>query len=379
MKKVLPLVLAAATVRGVEPDKGANLTQLERMIARFAPTEVRVDVSGLSAGDRKALAKLIEASRVLNDLFLTQLWSGNQALCARLQKDKTPLGKARLHYFWINKCPWSDLDGHTAFLPDVPPKKLPGANFYPPDMTKEEFESWVKSFPAAGRRAAEGFFTVITREPAGKLTAVPYSKAYSKDLKRASRLLREAAALTDNQTLKKFLNSRAEAFLSNDYFASDVAWMDLDAPLDVTIGPYETYNDELFGYKAGFESYINLRDENESAKVKFFAGHMQELENHLPIEPRYRNPKLGAAAPIRLVNQIFSAADGNHGVQTAAYNLPNDERVVQQKGSKRVMLKNVQEAKFRSNLVPISKRMLPAAAQADLSFDSFFTHILEIG
>ena len=376
MKKVLPLVLAAATVRGVEPDKGANLTQLERMIARFAPTEVRVDVSGLSAGDRKALAKLIEASRVLNDLFLTQLWSGNQALCARLQKDKTPLGKARLHYFWINKCPWSDLDGHTAFLPDVPPKKLPGANFYPPDMTKEEFESWVKSFPAAGRRAAEGFFTVITREPAGKLTAVPYSKAYSKDLKRASRLLREAAALTDNQTLKKFLNSRAEAFLSNDYFASDVAWMDLDAPLDVTIGPYETYNDELFGYKAGFESYINLRDEKESAKVKFFAGHMQELENHLPIEPRYRNPKLGAAAPIRVVNEIFSAADGNHGVQTAAYNLPNDERVVQQKGSKRVMLKNVQEAKFRSNLVPISKRMLPAAAQADLSFDSFFTHIL---
>ncbi len=376
MKKVLPLVLAAATVRGVEPDKGANLTQLERMIARFAPTEVRVDVSGLSAGDRKALAKLIEASRVLNDLFLTQLWSGNQALCARLQKDKTPLGKARLHYFWINKCPWSDLDGHTAFLPDVPPKKLPGANFYPPDMTKEEFESWVKSFPAAGRRAAEGFFTVITREDAGKLTAVPYSKAYSKDLKRASRLLREAAALTDNQTLKKFLNSRAEAFLSNDYFASDVAWMDLDAPLDVTIGPYETYNDELFGYKAGFESYINLRDEKESAKVKFFAGHMQELENHLPIEPRYRNPKLGAAAPIRVVNEIFSAADGNHGVQTAAYNLPNDERVVQQKGSKRVMLKNVQEAKFRSNLVPISKRMLPAAAQADLSFDSFFTHIL---
>ena len=376
MKKVLPLVLAAATVRGVEPDKGANLAQLERMIARFAPTEVRVDVSGLSAGDRKALAKLIEASRVLNDLFLTQLWGGNQAFYARLQKDKTPLGKARLHYFWINKCPWSDLDGHTAFLPDVPPKKLPGANFYPPDMTKEEFESWVKSFPAAGRRAAEGFFTVITREDAGKLTAVPYSKAYSKDLKRASRLLREAAALTDNQTLKKFLNSRAEAFLSNDYFASDVAWMDLDAPLDVTIGPYETYNDELFGYKAGFESYINLRDEKESAKVKFFAGHMQELENHLPIEPRYRNPKLGAAAPIRVVNEIFSAADGNHGVQTAAYNLPNDERVVQQKGSKRVMLKNVQEAKFRSNLVPISKRMLPAAAQADLSFDSFFTHIL---
>jgi len=376
MKKVLPLVLAAAGVQGAEPDKGANLAQLERMIARFAPTEVRVDVSGLSAGDRKTLVKLIEAGRVLNDLFLSQLWSGNQALYASLQKDKTPLGKARLHYFWINKGPWSDLDGHMAFLPDVPPKKLPGANFYPEDMTKEEFESWVKALPEAGRRAAEGFFTVIARDSSGKLSALPYSKAYSKDLERASRLLREAVALTDNQTLKKFLNSRADAFLSNDYFASDVAWMDLDAPLDVTIGPYETYNDELFGYKAAFEAYVNLRDEKESAKVKFFADHMQEVENHLPIEPRYRNPKLGAAAPIRVVNEIFSAADGNHGVQTAAYNLPNDERVVQQKGSKRVMLKNIQEAKFRSTLVPISKRMLPAAAQADLNFDSFFTHIL---
>src|SRR5205085_6514267 len=127
------------------------------------------------------------------------------------------------------------------------------------------------------------------------------------------------------------------------------------APLDITIGPYETYNDELFGYKAAFESYVNLRDEKETAKVKFFANHMQEIENNLPLDARYRNPKIGAAAPIRVVNEIFSAGDGNHGVQTAAYNLPNDERVVEQKGSKRVMLKNVQEAKFKSVLVPISK------------------------
>jgi len=155
-----------------------------------------------------------------------------------------------------------------------------------------------------------------------------------------------------------------------------VAWMDPDAPLDITIGPYETYNDEIFGYKAAFESYVNLRDDQETAKLKFFADHMQEIENNLPIDARFRNPKIGAAAPIRVVNEIFSAGDGNHGVQTAAYNLPNDERVVQEKGSKRVMLKNVQEAKFRSVLVPIAKRMLAPGAQRDLSFDSFFTHIL---
>jgi hypothetical protein len=375
MKKVLPLVLAAAAMRGAEPGI-PDLAGLKRMIARFAPTELRVDTSALTAGDRKALVTLIEASRVVNDLFLTQLWSENHALLERLEKDKSPLGQARLHYFLINKSPWSDLDEHTAFLPGVPPKKLPGANFYPPDMTKQEFEAWVKTLPESGRREAEGFFSVIVRESGRGLAAVPFSKAYRRDLERAAKLLREAAAATENDTLKKFLTLRAAAFISNDYYASDVAWMDLDAPLDITIGPYETYNDELFGYKAAFEAYVNLRDEKETAKVKFFADHMQQIENNLPLDARYRNPKIGAAAPIRVVNEIFSAGDGNHGVQTAAYNLPNDERVVEQKGSKRVMLKNVQEAKFKSVLVPISKRMLPLASQQDLSFDSFFTHIL---
>ena len=370
MKKMLPLMLAMAS------GQGASLAELERMMARFAPAEMRVDTAALSAGDRKALVKLIEASHVINDLFLTQMWSGNHALLMQLEKDHSALGKARLHYFRIQKSPWSDLDGHAAFLSGVPPKKLPGANFYPPDMTKEEFEAWVKKLPEKERLEAEGFFTVIARDSGKRLRMVPYSEAYQRDLDRAAGLLREAAAATENDSLKRFLTSRADAFLSNDYYASDVAWMDLDAPLDVTIGPYETYNDEIFGYKAAFESYVNLRDDQETAKLKFFADHMQEIENNLPIDARFRNPKIGAAAPIRVVNEIFSAGDGNHGVQTAAYNLPNDERVVQEKGSKRVMLKNVQEAKFRTVLVPIAKRMLAPGAQRDLSFDSFFTHIL---
>jgi hypothetical protein len=374
MKKVLPLMLAVVSA-GSEP-RGTSLTELESMIARFAPAEMRVDLSALTAGDRKALVKLVEAARVIDDLFLTQLWSGNHELLARLEKDKSPLGQARLHYFRIEKSPWSDLDDHTAFLPGVPPKKLPGANFYPAGMTKEEFEAWAKTLPDHERAEAEGFFTVIGRDSAERLHATPYSQAYGKDLERAAALLREAAAATENESLKRFLTLRAGAFLSNDYYASDVAWMDLDAPLDITIGPYETYNDEIFGYKAAFEAYVTLRDDEETAKLKFFADHMQEIENHLPIDARFRNPKIGAAAPIRVVNEIFSAGDGNHGVQTAAYNLPNDDRVVQQKGSKRVMLKNVQEAKFEKTLVPISKRMLPASAQRDLSFDLFFTHIL---
>ncbi len=353
-----------------------DLVQLKQMEARFAPVEMRVDTSGLSPDDRKALVKLIEAARLVDDIFLTQLWSGNQAMYARLKKDATPLGKARLEYFWLNKGPWSDLDDFAAFVPGAPPRKLPGADFYPEDMQRTEFEAWAKSLPEAQRHQAEGFFTVIRRDAAHHLTIVPYSQEYRHDLTRAAQLLHEAARLTGNASLRRFLNLRADAFLSNDYYASDVAWMDLDAPLDITIGPYETYNDELFGYKASYEAYVNLRDDHETERLKSFAGHLQEIENNLPIEPRYRNPKLGALAPITVVNQIIAAGDGAHGVRTAAYNLPNDERVVQEKGSKRVMLKNVQEAKFHAALEPIAARVLTKSAQADLSFDSFFEHIL---
>jgi hypothetical protein len=374
---LIALVLTfMATIITAAQTSMPNAAELNRMAARFAPTQMKVDTSALSAGDKQALVKLIEAARVVNTLFMEQLWSGDLALYKKLQQDKTPLGRARLHYFWLNKGPWSEIDGHKAFLPGVPEHQPLGANFYPEDMTKEEFEGWVKTLSPQQKEQAEGFFTVIRRGADKKLTIVPYSQEYKASLERAGKLLREAAALTDNATLKKFLTTRAAAFSSNDYFESDMAWMDLDAPLDITFGPYETYNDQLFGYKAAFEAYINLRDEAASQRLKFLGQHLQEIENNLPEDPKYRVAKLGAAAPIRVVNEVFAAGDGAHGVQTAAYNLPNDDKVVQQKGSKRVMLKNVQEAKFKSTLVPISKVVLEPAAQKELSFDLFFTHIV---
>jgi hypothetical protein len=354
----------------------ASLADLQKMTSRFAPVELGVDTSKLSAGDRAALGKLIEASQIVNRIFMKQVWTGNPALQGKLDADTTPPGKARLDYFWLNKGPWSDLDEHKAFIAGVPERKPLGAAFYPADMTRGEFEAWVKTLSPQAKTQAEGFFTVITRGRDGKLNANPYSEAYNADLRACAQLLRDAAKATDNATLKHFLETRAAAFLSNDYYTSDVAWMDLDAPLDVTIGPYETYNDELFGYKAAFESYVNIRDDAETAKLKFFGDHMQEVENNLPIDAKYRNPKIGALSPIRVVNQVFAAGDGDHGVKTAAYNLPNDERVVHEKGSKRVMLRNVQEAKFRTTLTPIAKVVLTPAAQSALSFDSFFTHIL---
>jgi hypothetical protein len=349
---------------------------LAAKISRFAPTEVAADVSHLSDGDRKALDKIIQAAKLMDPIFYRQAWSGNVALKAKLEADKSPLGQQRLHYFVINKGPWSRLDKNEPFIPDVPHEKPPQAGFYPDDITKDEFNAWAQGLPEADRKKAQGFFHVIRRGADRKLTAVPYSQEYREFLEPAANLLREAAGLTTNETLKNFLTKRADAFMSDDYYSSDVAWMDLDAPIDVTIGPYETYEDELFGYKAAFEAFVTLRDEAESAKLAKFSSYLQELEDNLPMDARYRNAKLGAASPIRVVDVVFASGDGNRGVQTAAFNLPNDEQVVKEKGAKRVMLKNMQEEKFNKVLVPISGSALDPAQRSQISFDAFFTHIL---
>jgi hypothetical protein len=206
--------------------------------------------------------------------------------------------------------------------------------------------------------------------------AVPYSVEYQNELARVATLLRQAAPASGNPTLKNYLEKRATALETNDYYDSDVAWMELDSAIEPTIGPYEVYEDEWFNYKAAFEAFITIRDDAETQKLARFSGELQEIENNLPIDPKYRNPKLGALAPIRVVNTVFSSGDANRGVQTAAFNLPNDERVVAEKGSKRVMLKNNQEAKFRMVLQPISKVTLAPADQPHVAFDAFFTHIL---
>ena len=350
--------------------------ELARKIRRFAPTVLTANTARLSAGDRRALQKIIQAAKLLDPLFLRQVWSGNEALHQKLEADKSIAGRQRLHYFLINDGPWSRLDSNEPFIEGVPREKPHHANFYPDDITKEEFNTWLAGLSATEKEKATGYFYAIRRDANGKLMSVPYSEAYREFLEPAAKLLREAAALTTNASLKNFLTKRADAFASNDYYQSDVAWMDLKAPIDVTIGPYETYEDELFGYKASFEAYVTLTDAVESAKLEKFGQHLQELENNLPLEARYRNPKLGASAPMRVVNEVFASGEGNSGVQTAAFNLPNDERVVKEKGSARIMLKNVQDAKFNKVLVPISREVLSPAQQRAVAFDSFFTHIL---
>jgi hypothetical protein len=382
--KQLSLAVALAMTLGCRAPQQASpsasqtdpmLQKLTSMTARFAPVDLTADISTLPPSERQALAKLVEAAKVFDVLFLRQVWEGNETMLLDLVRDTSDVGRARLHYFLLNKGPWSRLDHNEPFVAGAPPKP-PRGNFYPADATKEDVEAWIEALPPAERTRATGFFTTIRRGPDGKFVAVPYSLEYQGEIARVASLLREAASLTQQPTLKAFLDKRADALLTNDYYASDVAWMELDASLEPTIGPYEVYEDEWFNYKAAFEAFITVRDEAESNKLTRFGTELQDIENNLPIDPRYRNPRLGALAPIRVVNTVFSSGDANRGVQTAAFNLPNDERVIAQKGSKRVMLKNNQEAKFKTVLQPIAKVALTPQDQANVAFDAFFTHIL---
>jgi Peptidase family M49 len=349
-------------------------TRLRGLATRFAPADIGTDVE-LPESERKALGKLVQGALLMDAVFLRQVWAGNESLLLELLRDASPLGNARLHYFLLMKGPWSRTDEDAPFLPGVP-KKPGGANFYPAGAAKGDVEAWLKTLPDDARKEATGFFTTIRRKPDGGFVAIPYSIEYQGELAQAAALLRDAAALTREPTLRVFLEKRAQAFVSNDYYDSDVAWMELDSALEPTIGPYEVYEDEWFNYKAAFEAFIAVRDDAETQKLQRFGSELQWLEDRLPVDGRYRNPKIGGMAPIKVVDLVFSSGDGNHDVQTAAYNLPNDERIVSARGTKRIMLKNVQEAKFEKVLRPIARVALAPADQANVAFDAFFTHIL---
>ncbi|MCZ7616300.1 MAG: peptidase [Ignavibacteriaceae bacterium] len=254
-------------------------------------------------------------------------------------------------------------------------KKPLGANFYPEDMTKEEFENRIKKNPQ-DEKSFTSEFTVIRRKD-GTLTAIPYSEYFKDKLTKASNLLKEAAEFADNPSLKKYLISRADAFLSNDYYQSDMDWMDLkDHNIEVVIGPYEVYEDAMFNYKAAFESFVTIKDPVETKKLEVFVKYLTDIEKNLPLDDKHKNYTRGSESPIVVANEVFTAGDTKAGVQTLAFNLPNDERVRQAKGSKKVMLKNVHEAKFEKLLKPIAEVVLEPEQLKHVTFDAFFNHTL---
>ncbi|GAQ86886.1 nudix hydrolase 3 [Klebsormidium nitens] len=393
--------------------------KLKKQVARYVPVKLTAEMGQLSKGDKTALEKIVEAAHQMDSIFLEQLWGTNPALKKHLmdtasKEGATSFDKLKLVYYLINKGPWSLLDDGEAFLssadsalvlaPDAvkkvpgfeglryraafPATKPPGSNFYPADMSKQEFEEWKESHCMEKVAEATGFFTVIrrpsdvtdaTHSPASTsgdrdLRVIPYSKQYNAGLQIAVKKLLEAAQVAENPSLQKYLKARAAAFLSNDYYEADVAWMDLNSPVDVTMGPYETYKDGLFGYKATFEAYIGIKDEDATEKVELFGHHLQELENHLPMDDKHKKKGV-TAAPIRVIQLAFNSGDVG-GAQTLAFNLPNDERIKKERGTAMVMMKNVNQAKFDSILLPIAKVLIDPSQQSLVDFDSFFTHTL---
>jgi hypothetical protein len=364
------LLLSLAGVPATLPTE----PQLEADLAAFAPTEISVDLSRLPPSERAALAALVRAAKKLDGLFLEQVWAGNPAMLVELARDQSRLGQARLHLFLVNKGPWNRLDGDAPFVPGAPPKP-PEATFYPSDA-KDAIQQLIQGSDSEQKKRVTSFYTVARRDSSGALTWLPYDEVYGPQLALIAADLEEAAKATQSPSLRTFLDARAKALLSNDYKASEIAWMDLDSAVEPTFGPYEVYEDGWFNLKAAFEAFICVVDEGESQKLQKLGAELQHLEDQLPIERKYRNPKLGAAAPIKVVDELFASGDANHGVQTAAFDLPNDEEVTREKGTKRVMLKNVQDAKFEKVLLPIAKVVLAEKAQPRVAFDAFFTHIL---
>ena len=373
MKKLAIALLFAAfwgcqtATLPVKPDTPARLAQVPRTVIDY-------DRSLLSENERQVVAKLIEASRHIDEIFWRQVSEQNPAWRDQLarQAARSPLDRAAYDYFLSNKGPWDRLAEDEPFVGTA--KKPAGAAFYPPDMTKEELERSIAANPAQ-KDALQSLFTVVRRE-GDRLVTIPYSTYYRAHLEPAAARLREAAALTTDARLRDYLTKLADAFFKDDYRASDFAWMDLPGPIEVVIGPYEVYEDALLNYKAAFESFVTVVDRPETEKLTVYAQHLPAMERNLPEPDQYKNASRGTDSPIRVVQEIYTAGDARRGVQTSAFNLPNDEVVREQKGSKKVLLKNVMDAKYRISGQPIAMRVLDPSIRGLLDFGAYFNHVL---
>jgi len=344
---------------------------MKELLAKFAPTEIGVPDAKIPEKHRGVVKKLVEAAEILDELFLLQVDARNKTWREEIAKD--PALEDTLAVFDVMYGPWNRLDHNKPLWGDVAKPK--GATFYPQDMKKQELEKWVADHPDQ-KEAFTGYFTVIERDGDG-LKAVPYAEVYKDHLEPAAKLLEEAAGLAEDARLKKYLKSRAAAFRSNEYRQSDMDWMDLgDGDIEVVIGPYEVYEDELFGYKAAFEAFVTLRDPADSAELEKIKSYIPKMEAYLPIPDEHKNPNRGAESPISVVDVLYTAGDTRAGVQTLAFNLPNDEVVREKKGSKKVMLKNVAHAKYDKILIPIAERLIAEEQVKNVSFEAFFNHTL---
>ena len=342
---------------------------LDHRLAGYVQTELSPDLDHLNETQTRVLEKLVAASKLMNEIFHIQATPCRDQLAARIAELPADRQASVTRYFRINVGPWDRRFHHEPFFGTWPHPE--GANYYPGDLTAEEI-----AFISESANGMDGLFTMVRRNEDGSLKAVPYSKFFAPRLEKAAALLNEAAALTENASLKAFLEARAAAFGSDDYYESDMLWMDLDSTVEITIGPYETYEDGLFGYKAAFESFVTVTDPAESGRLAKFKDELPWLESQLPIPDEHKNMNRGSESPIRVVDEVYSAGDTRAGIQTIAFNLPNDERVREAKGSKKVLLRNVMKAKFDQILMPIAEKLVAEDQLGDLTAESFFLHTL---
>ena len=351
-----------------------KVPDIRERLANFAPTIITYDRKLLNEEQQQVLEKLIKAAEHMDNIFWRQASHDGRFMKDLLELSSDRADRPYLWYLNMNFGPFDRLDENKPFIGTA--IKPPGAGFYPPDLTKKEFQEYIAAHPEV-KQKFESPYTIIERK-GGELAAVPYNEAYMDELEPAARYLMEAASITSNPSLKKYLDQRAEDLLGNTYYESDCLWIDLeDNHVELVIGPFEVYEDNLMGIKAAYEAFVYINDLEEMEKLKAYLDYMDDMQRNLPVERKYRDQAVGGLeSPLNVVIEVFTAGDNKAGIQTSAFVLPNDERVREEKGTKKVFLKNMMEAKFNKSLVPISQKILEAEDAQYVSFTAYFTETL---
>lgn len=336
---------------------------IEDRLEQYTTVELNADLSHLSENQKQIVSLLIDAGKVMDSVFWTQAYAHHDELLTAIDDENLQ------QFVEINYGPWDRLNGDEAFLDSVGPKPE-GANFYPADMSREEFENW-------DSEAKDDLYTLVRRNDDGELTTIPYHVAFEEQHKRAAALLREAAELAENEAFQNYLELRSEALLTDDYQPSDMAWLDMkDNVIDVVIGPIETYEDRLFGYKAAHETFVLIKDMEWSERLSKYAEVLPGLQRGLPVEEQYKQEEPGRDSELNAYDAVFYSGDANAGSKTIAINLPNDEEVQLQKGTRRLQLKNAMRAKYDKILVDIADMLIVEEQRDHVTFDAFFSNTM---
>lgn len=363
------LAVAACQPQPAPPPAGTAAAPKTESYARahagdYAVVPLKADLARFDENTRRMITKLVQAADIMNELTWRQSWDGDRAALLAQAPDA-----ATRELIDINFGPWDRLNEDTPFIAGTKARP-PGGLFYPVDMTREEFE-------AANLPDKKSNYTLLRRDPAGKLVTVPYHVEYKAELERAAALLREAAELSAHAGFADYLRMRAAALLNDDFRASDMAWMEMkDNPVDVVIGPIENYEDQLFGYKAAYEGLVLVKDAEWSRKLARFARFLPELQRGLPVDAKYKAQMPGSKADLNAYDALYYAGDANRGAKTIAINLPNDEEVQLAKGTRRLQLKNVMKAKFDAILQPIARELIASDQLQHVTFDAFFEDVM---